>query len=144
MTLCMPMEFFYENILEHITTKKTFNSIKKKYDEMGVDIMECEIVDDYTDDEKKQIENKNDWEGYVKFEFDEDLVINKFDYFTTYNTSSPFAMELCYIMPDDDSESEEEDDEIYCKNPNLCPYNSYVDADYFEGNPKTFICKKCE
>ena len=107
----MPMEFFYENILKHITTKKTFNSIKKEYDEMGVDIMECDIVDDYTDEEQKEIENKNDCEGYIKFEFDEDLVINKFDYFTTYNTSSPFAMELCYIIPDDYNESESDSDE---------------------------------
>ena len=102
MAIAMPMEFFYENVLEHITTKKTFNSIKKKYDEIGNNFIECDIIYDYTDEEKKEIENKNDWEGYVKFEFDEDEVINKFDYFTTYNTSSLFAMELSSIMPDDD------------------------------------------
>jgi len=98
MAIVMPMEFFYENILEKITTKKTFNSIKKKYEELDVEFMECDIVDNYSDEEKKEIENKNDYEGYVKFEFDEDLVINKFNYFTTYNTSSPFAMELCDII----------------------------------------------
>ena len=110
MEIFMPMEFFYKNILEEITTKKTFNSIKKKYDEIGDDFIECDIVDNYTDEEKKEIENKNDWEGYVKFEFGEDLVINKFDYFTTYNTSSAFAMMLCNIIPDDDGESDTDDD----------------------------------
>jgi len=108
----MPMDFFYNYVLEEITTKKTFNSIKKKYDELDADgFMECEIVDNYTDDEKKQIKNKKDWEGYIKFEFDEDLVINKFDYFTTYNTSSPFAMALDYIIPDNFGESESDSDE---------------------------------
>ena len=106
MAISMPMEFFYENILEEITTKKTFNSIKKKYEELDVDFMECDIVNNYNDDEQKQIKNKHDCEGYIKFEFDEDLVINKFDYFTTFNTSSPFAMMLCDIIPYDDDESD--------------------------------------
>ena len=95
--ITMPMEYFYEYILEEITTKKTFNSIKKKYEELDIDFLECEIVDNYTDDEKKQIENIDGWKSYIKFKFYEDDVINKFDYFTTYNTSSPFAMALCVM-----------------------------------------------